>query len=78
MLSQPSRMNQRVFQWKGTKFGSVAETKVKELKPKKPTMITRIEVRMHHQSLRYMSIFTLCLRSLRSFKVRLMELSVQT
>lgn len=76
-LSQPSRINQRVCQWNGTKSGEEAEAKVKELKKKK-AKITKMEARMHHQSLRYMPALVVCLRSFRSFIVRLRELSVHT
>lgn len=77
MLSQPSKINQRVCQWKGTKLGSEAEAKVKELKKKKPK-ITNMEARMHHHNLRYMAALTVCFRSLRSFIVMFRELSVHT
>ena len=70
-------MNQRVFQWKGTKSGLEVEAKVKELKKKKPN-ITMMEIRIDHQSWRYMESLTVCLRSCRSFMVALSELSVQT
>lgn len=77
MLSQPSRMNQRVCQWNGTKSGSEADANVKELKKKKPK-ITRMETRMHRRRLWYMAALTVCFRSVRSFIVLFRELSVQT
>lgn len=76
MLSQPSRMNHRVCQWKGTKSGSEAEANVKELKKKKPK-ITRMEMRMQSRRLRYIVALVVCFRSIRSFMVAFRELSVQ-
>lgn len=75
-FSHPSKTNHRVCQWVGAKSGSLAPAKANELKKKKPKM-TKMLARIHHQSFLYIKALTFCLRSARSFMVRLSELSVQ-